>query len=96
METTDLIIVDVFCSQYQIEINLIDELENFGLIQIYQDNGVKYIHTNHILQVEKVIRFHNDLNINKEGIEVVLNLLERLNVTNQKIKHLQQKLNLYE
>lgn len=96
METTDLIIVEVFCIQCQIEITLIDELEDFGLIEIYQENGVKYIHSNHLPQVEKVIRFHNDLNINKEGIEVVLQLLERLNRLNQDVKLLKGKLSLYE
>ena len=34
--------------------------------------------------------------INKEGIEIILNLLERLKQQNQKLKLLQDKLKLYE
>ena len=96
MEPQDLIIVDVFCSQYQIEVSLINELEDFGLIEIYTHNNIKYIHLEHLPKVEKIIRFHNELNINKEGIEVILNLLNRLNHLNQDIKFLQDKLKIYE
>ncbi|WP_432670849.1 chaperone modulator CbpM [Flavobacterium sp. SM2513] len=96
MEQQDLIIIDVFCKEYHVEINLIEELEDFGLIEIHQDNGLKYIQITHLPQVEKVIRFHNELNINKEGIEVVLNLLERLNQLNEDVRHLKDKLKLYE
>jgi hypothetical protein len=96
METPELIIVDVFCRECQIEITLIEELEDFGLIELIQNNGLKYIHTNHVSQVQKIIKFHNELNINKEGIEVVLTLLERLNQQKQELKYLQEKLKLYE
>ena len=34
--------------------------------------------------------------INKEGIEIILDLLERLKQQNQKLKLLQDKLKLYE
>lgn len=96
MEQQDLIIIDIFCKEYEVEINLIEELEDFGLIEIHQYNGSKYIKINHLPQIEKVIRFHNELNINKEGIEVVLNLLERLNKLNEDVRYLKEKLKLYE
>lgn len=96
MEQVDLIIVEVFCEHYKIELTQIEELEDFGLIEIYNENGLKYIHSSNLPQVEKVLRFHNELNINKEGIEVVLNLLERLENTNQELKYFKDKLKLYE
>lgn len=96
MEAQELIIVDVFCKECRIELTLIEELADFGLIEIVKSNGLKYIHSNHLKQVERVIQFHNELNINKEGIEVILNLLERLSLQNQQVRLLQDKLNLYE
>jgi hypothetical protein len=96
MELQDLVIVEVFCRECQIEITLIDELEDFGLIEIIQDNGMKYIHSDHLQQVQKIVKFYSELNVNKEGIEIVLNLLERLNQQNQELKFLQDKLKLYE
>lgn len=96
MEAQELIIVDVFCKECDVELTLIEELEEFGLIEIITDNGYKYIHSNHLRKVQTIVQFHNELNINKEGIEVVLNLLERLNLRNQELKLLQDKLKLYE
>ena len=96
METRELITVDVFCKECHIEMTLIEELEDFGLIEIIQEQGLKYIHTAHLSHVQKIVHFHNELNINKEGIEVVLNLLERLEQQNQKLKYFEAKLQLYE
>jgi hypothetical protein len=96
MESQELIIVDIFCKECQIEVELIDELSEFGLIPIIFEKGTKYIHIEALPNVEKIIRFHRELHINKEGIEVVLDLLNRLDNMNLQVKQLQDKLNLYE
>ena len=96
METQDLIIVDVFCQEYQIEINLIDDLESFGLIETIVHNENKYLDKNQLVYVEKIIRLHNDLNINKEGIEIILDLLEKEKQLLLEIKYLKNRLGLYE
>ena len=96
MEAQELIIIEVFCTQYNVELSLINELNEFGLIEVVQDKGVKYIHIDKLPEVERVIRFHNELNINKEGIEVILNLLNRIDKISQQRRYLQDKLKLYE
>lgn len=96
METKELIIVDVFCQEYQIEINFIKDLEAFGLIQIIVQEEQKYLQTNQLTTLEKIIRLHNELNINKEGIDIILNLQEKENHLLSKIKYLKNKLALYE
>jgi chaperone modulatory protein CbpM len=96
METQELIIVDVFCQEYQIEINLINDLESFGLIETILHNENKYLDKNQLVHVEKIIRLHNDLNINKEGIEIILDLLEKEKQLLLEIKYLKNRLGLYE
>ena len=96
METQDLIIIDVFCQEYQIEINFINDLESFGLIETIVHNENKYLDKNQIVHVEKIIRLHNDLNINKEGIEIILDLLEKEKQLLSEIKNLKNRLDLYE
>jgi len=96
MEAQELIIVDVFCQECQIDISLIWELEEFGLLQTIKHKEVSYLDKNQIITVEKIIRLHTDLNINKEGIEVILDLLEKINQLNADIKTLKDRLNLYE
>lgn len=96
MDTQELIIVDVFCKEYEIEMHLIEDLEEFGLIQtiVYKEN--KYININELVTIEKVIRLHNELNINKEGIEVVLNLVEKVTNLQTEVNYLKNRLGLYE
>jgi chaperone modulatory protein CbpM len=96
METQELIIVDVFCQEYQIEINLINDLESFGLIETIVHNENKYLDKNQLVYVEKIIRLHNDLNINKEGIEIILDLLEKEKQLLLEIKYLKNRLGLHE
>lgn len=96
MEAQELIIVDVFCQECQIDISLIWELEEFGLLQTIKHEEVSYLDKNQIITVEKIIRLHTDLNINKEGVEVILDLLEKINQLNTDIKTLKDRLNLYE
>ena len=96
METQELIIIDVVCQEYQIEINLINDLESFGLIETIVHNENKYLDKNQLVHVEKIIRLHNDLNINKEGIEIILDLLEKEKQLLSEINYLKNRLGLYE
>lgn len=96
MEAQELIIIDVFCQEYQIEINLINDLEAFGLIETIVQNENKYLYKSQLVHVEKIIRLHNDLNINKEGIEIILDLLEKEKQLLSEIKYLKNRLDLYE
>ena len=96
MEKQELIVIDVFCKEYQIEINFIQDLEEFGLIQTIAHQKQKYIAKNQLVFIEKIIRLHNDLNINKEGIEVILNLQEKENQLLSEINYLRKRLGIYE
>ncbi len=96
MESQELIIVDVFCKECQIEINLIHDLEEFGLIETIVHQEHKYLDKNQLAYIEKIIRLHNDLNINKEGIEIILNLQEKENQLLSEINYLKNRLGLYE
>ena len=96
METKELIIVEVFCQEYQIELTLIEELEEFGLIETIVHQEDKYVIKNQLPDIEKIIRLHNELNINKEGIEIILDLLNKMNHINNEVKQLKDRLNLYE
>ncbi len=96
MDTQELIIVEVFCEEYQIEINLINDLEEFGLIETTIQNKNKYIDINQLERIEKIMRLQNDLNINNEGIEAVLGLLDKIDILNQEIRYLRNRLDLYE
>lgn len=95
METSDLIVVDLFCKESQIEINFIHDLEAFGLIEITAQNENKYLNKNQLGTLEKIIRLYNDLKINKEGIDIILNLQDKENQLLTEINYLKNRLSLY-
>jgi hypothetical protein len=74
----------------------IQDLEEFGLIEITIQDNTKYISENQLYKIEKILRLQNDLNINNEGIEVVLSLLEKIESLDQEVRYLKNRLDLYE
>lgn len=91
-----LVSTQLLCSQYEIEISFVDELYKMGLIQIEIIEQNQYIHYDQISVLEKIIRLHNELNMNLEGIDIVFNLLEKEQALRNELKALKNKLRLYE
>jgi hypothetical protein len=96
METKDLILIEHFCANHEIEFSFIDSLQEFGLIEviIYEDN--KYIPQGQLKEIEKMMRMHYDLDINMEGIDVISHLLKRIDHLQQELKMSQNRLRLFE
>ena len=67
-----------------------------GLIQIEIVEQNSFIHQDQIGDLEKIVRLHNDLNVNLEGIDVVFNLLEKELDLRNELNSLKNKLRLYE
>lgn len=96
MQTENLIAIDVFCSNHNIEISFISSLKETGLIEITTIEEAWYIDTEQLQQLEKFIHFYYDLDINLEGIESITHLLQRINAMQDEIVALRNKLRLYE
>jgi hypothetical protein len=67
-----------------------------GLIQIEIIEQNQFIHQDQIRDLEKIIRLHNELNVNLEGIDIVFNLLEKERELRNELNTLKNKLRLYE
>ena len=96
METRDLILIEHFCANYELELSFIDSLHEFGLIEVIIHEDNKYIHQEQLNEVEKMMRMHYDLDINMEGIDVISHLLKRINSLQKELIETQNKLRLYE
>ena len=73
-----IIITDIYNSS-RIEPSFIHLLENEGLIEIQIIEGKQYIEESKITDLERFARWHYDLSINIEGIDVIHNLLDKMN-----------------
>ncbi len=96
MKKKTLISIDIFCQRHNLESALIISMHDFGLITILFENEKGFIAEDDLGIVQKIISFHNDLEINKEGIEVILRLLEQINGNLTEITTLKNRLRLYE
>lgn len=96
MKKQQLISTQILCSQYNIEISFVDTLNKMGLIQIEIIEQNQYIHQDQISDLEKIIRLHNELNVNLEGIDVVFNLLEKEKQLRDELTALKNRIRLYE
>lgn len=96
MNERSLISLQVLCVHYNIEDSFIDSLNKLGLIQIEVVEQNQFVDHDQISNLEKIIRLHNELNVNLEGIDVVFNLLEKETALRNELNVLRNRLRLYE
>jgi len=78
MNTDNLIRIEYFCEQYNVELTFINSLQEFGLINVMDIEDSKYLSNEDLKEIEKLIRLHYELGINMEGIDVISNLLNQI------------------
>lgn len=93
---TDLIIVSEYCQITHIEPSFIFKLERDGLIELDTIEGIPYLTSTQLYDIERFSRMYYDLSINIEGIDAIHHLLERMKSLQQELKHLKNKLGIYE
>jgi chaperone modulatory protein CbpM len=96
MEMQKYIPIDIFCERHGVEISFINSLREFGLIEISLYNEMECIPISQILHAEKLVRLHNELAINMEGIDAISNLLDREHQMQTRIIELENRLLFYE
>lgn len=96
MKNKNLIQIKQFCIYHEIENTFITELNNYGLIQIIEEENEEYFETEQLPAIEKMIRMHYDLKINLEGIDAIAHLLNRIETLQQNLNTAHNKLRIYE
>ncbi|MBS1729595.1 MAG: hypothetical protein JSS67_02330 [Bacteroidetes bacterium] len=83
-----------FCMHYQVEYHFFYSLYESGLVSVSGDDAALVMDEEEIPKVEKIIRLHEELGINLEGIEAILPLIEKIELMQAELKHLRNHLNL--
>ncbi|SDB27929.1 MerR HTH family regulatory protein [Flavobacteriaceae bacterium MAR_2010_188] len=96
MATPTFISITDLCEGYKIEREYVLSLKEFGLINLMEQSQEPQLDSNELRKLEKILNFHQELNINFEGIEVILQLLEKVERLNSDVNILRRKLCLFE
>lgn len=96
METQNLITVAEFCTYYKIPESFILSLEAQELVEIRTKNEAPCIQVTEIQTIEKLIRFHFEMDINIEGIHAISNLLDKMERLQREVRELHNRLAFYE
>ncbi len=96
MTKQDLILIDTICSKYEIDVDFMQSLDDIGLINILTIEQSHFISVDRINDLEKIIRLNNDLQINLEGIDIIFNLLDKVDKLENELATINKRLKLYE
>ena len=92
---TDTIVLNEFCTSHQVEVSFIRSLEEHGLIETVIVDQSVCIYANELPKLERIVRLHQELNINPEGIDVINELLKRMDDMHHEIIGLKNRLDFY-
>lgn len=88
--------INEYCSLYNIDLDFIIELESVKLVKLSVIDDELWIDESQFRKVEQYIRWYYDLSINMEGIDVIDNLLSKIEKMQEEIKDLREKVKLIE
>ncbi|MGV3599671.1 MAG: chaperone modulator CbpM [Dyadobacter fermentans] len=96
MENDQLIAIEVFCTNYNVEYAFVESLQEHDLIDTVIVDNTRFLQIPQLHRIERIIRLHHDLDINLEGIEAIQSLLGRIEHLDREIATLRNRLRFYE
>jgi len=92
MSQVNLIAANDICTHHSVEYTFINSLGEAGLVKIKVVKKNAYIPEPELLRLEKMIRMHQELEINVAGIEAIVHLLERVEQMQEEMRLLRNRL----
>jgi hypothetical protein len=96
MAKQNLVLIETLCINYEIEVSFLNQLNEMGLIELILEKEARYLKQKQLKDLEKMIRLHQELDLNLEGIDVVFNLLRKVEMLQNELSATQNRLKLYE
>jgi chaperone modulatory protein CbpM len=96
MEKEDMVLASEFCVYHNIEVSFIHSLRVYDMIETVLREQEVYLPVSQLPRLEKIVRLHFELDINLEGIETITYLLEKMNLMQNKMTQLANRLKEYE
>lgn len=88
----DYIHIKDFCRGHNLEEEFIVQLQDYELIALKIIDEQQFIDIEELPKVEKLVRLHQDLHINIDGLEAIHYLLERTQRMSEELQTLKKRL----
>jgi len=88
----NLIATSDICIYHEVEYTFISSLSEAGLVELRVIDDKPYVPESELQKLEKMIRMHNELEINIAGIEAITYLLERIEQMHEQLRLLRNRL----
>ena len=88
MNIQSIISLKQICQYFQIEVDVVQDFAEFGLYPTVLFNNEIGVETHYLGRLKKVISLYKALGINKEGIEVILELREKNSSLQKEVERL--------
>ncbi|MEE3999204.1 chaperone modulator CbpM [Tenacibaculum sp. FZY0031] len=96
MNDKELISIQKVIVHHNLDEQFIESIESFQLIEFVVKDSNKYLYIEQLPVLEKIIRLYYDLEVNMQGIDVINNMLDRMDSMHKTIQQLENKLKRYE
>lgn len=96
MNIENLIAIPILCTHYKVELSFFTNLSEMGLLEIKIVEAIQYVDIDMVFKIEKMLRMHQELDLNIEGIDVVINLLQKIDALQNELTSVKNRLRLYE
>lgn len=94
--TQNYLPLDQLCVHYEVEMSFFEGLVELDLIEITHIEQVMCLHRDRIGDLEKILRLHQELRINFEGIDTIFHLLKKIEQLQEELTTTKNRLRLYE
>ncbi len=85
-----------FCKHHYIKKSFVQDLADNQLIELLYFEKEPHIHQEELPKLEKMVRLHQDLNVNLEGIDVIQQLLQKMSELREEVMMLRRKLDRFD
>lgn len=90
------ITISEYCNHYKIETTFIDVLDEMGILQFESNNNERFLDSEKVQDLDRCRQLYYELHINPEGIDAILNLLQKQQKLQEEIQDLKNRLRLHE
>ncbi|WP_340202035.1 chaperone modulator CbpM [Ascidiimonas sp. W6] len=88
--------VKEFCLKHEVEESFIDTLLEYELITVKIAHEEKYVSHEELSQLERMVRMYRELGVNPEGIQIIQQLLNKIERHQHELQKLRNRLSRFE